>query len=183
MGKTKPRAHDCHEELIQQAIKAVQGGLKGGVPATVEIYGVPRTTLYYRLAGARRSRQVAHVAQQRLSESEEKAIVKWCFDINDRGFPARLDNVREMGLHLEGKRVGGTLEPLGKNWITRFLNRHPTLAIKLSTQLERQRAQANDPRIIKDYFCKLSKLIRTHGLKAPQIFNMDEKGFLMGQAF
>jgi len=153
-----------------------------GVPAAVEIYGVPRTTLYYRLAGTRRSRQGAHVSQQRLLESEEREIVKWCFDMDDRGFPARLDNVREMALHLEGKRVGGTIEPLGKNWITRFLNRHPTLAIKLSTQLERQRAQANDPRIIKDYFCKLSKLVRTHGLKAPQIFNMDEKGFLMGQA-
>ena len=54
--------------------------------------------------------------------------------------------------------------------------------IKLSIQLKHQRAQANDPCIIKNYFSKLSKLVQTHGLKAQQIFNMDEKGFLMGQA-
>ena len=35
---------------------------------------------------------------------------------------------------------------------------------------------------MKDYFAKLTRLIRTHGLKAHQIFNMDEKGFLMGVA-
>jgi len=58
---------------------------------------------------------VAHVPQQRLLESEEKAIVKWWFDMDDRGFPARLDNVREMALYLEGKRVRGAIEPLGKN--------------------------------------------------------------------
>ena len=62
------------------------------------------------------------VITQCLLESEEKAIVKWCFDMHDRGFPARLDNVRAMTLYLEVKRVGGTIEPLGKNWITRFLN-------------------------------------------------------------
>jgi len=64
MGRTKPRAHDDREELIQQAIKAIQGGLEGGVPAAVEIYGVPQTTLYNQLAGTCRSRQVAHVPQQ-----------------------------------------------------------------------------------------------------------------------
>jgi len=118
MGGTKYHARDQCELLIQQAMKAVQGGLKGGVPAAVEIYGVPRTTLYYWLAGTCRSQQVAHVPQQCLLESEEKAIVKWCFDIDHIGFPARLDNVREMALHLEGNRVGGAIEPLGKNWIT-----------------------------------------------------------------
>jgi len=76
MGGTKPSAHDHCEELIQQVMKTIEGSLEGGVPAPVEIYGVPRTTIYYRLAGTGRSRQGAHMPQQRLLESEEKAIVK-----------------------------------------------------------------------------------------------------------
>ena len=44
---------------------------------------------------------------------------------------------------------------LGKNWITRFRSRHPTLATKQSTRLNRQRALANDPVVFKDYFNKV----------------------------
>lgn len=182
MGKVKPREDDKREELIQKAIKALQGGLEGGVPAAVEIYGIPRTTLYYRLSGARQSRVKAHEDQQRLTEPEEKAIVKFCFEMDDRGFPPRLDHVKDMALNLEQNRIGKEPGPMGKNWISRFLNRHPALASKYSTLLERQRAYSNDPRLIKDFFIKLGRLIRQHGLKAFQIFNMDEKGFLMGQA-
>ena len=150
--------------------------------AAVELYGVPRTTLYYRLAGSRQSRQDAHEDQQRLTKPEEKAIVKFCFEMDDCGFPPRLDYVKDMALHLHEKRIGYKPLPIGKNWITRFLSRHPDLASKYSTKLDRQRAHANDPRIIKDYFAKLTSLIRRYGLKAFQIFNMDEKGFLMGVA-
>src|SRR5207302_5420255 len=67
-------------------------------------------------------------------------------------------------------------------WMSRFLRRHPGLALKLSTQLERQRAYANDPVILQSYFTKLGRLIRVHDLRPSQIFNMDEKGFLMGLA-
>ncbi|KAG0639414.1 hypothetical protein HOY80DRAFT_886333, partial [Tuber brumale] len=57
-------------------------------------------------------------------------------DMDDRGFPPPLDNVRAMALHLETKRLGKMSEPRGKNWATHFLNRHPSLVIKFSTQLE-----------------------------------------------
>ena len=90
--------------------------------------------------------------------------------------------VKDFAIHLERSRTGVQPPPLGKNWIQRFQKRHPDLALKLSTQLERQRAYAKDPKLLQDYFGKLSRLIRRHGLRAFQIFNMDEKGFLMGKA-
>ena len=36
MPKPKRRVHDAREERIQQAIKAIEGGLEGGVLAAVE---------------------------------------------------------------------------------------------------------------------------------------------------
>ena len=90
--------------------------------------------------------------------------------------------VRSMAIVLEERRSRTIGAPLGQTWISRFLNRHPTLASKLSCNLERQRAYANDPRLLQDYFGKLGRLMRCYGLKGAQIFNMDEKGFLMGQA-
>ena len=113
---------------------------------------------------------------------EESAIVKWCEEQDDWAFPPRLDMVRSMAIHLEAKRIGTLAAPLGQKWISCFLNHHLTLASKLSSNLERQRAYANDSRLLQDYFGKLGRLICCYGLKGGQIFNMDEKGFLMGQA-
>jgi hypothetical protein len=45
--------------------------------------------------------------------------------------------------------------PLGRNWPTRFLNRNLELAIRFSNQLERERAFADNPATLKDYFAKV----------------------------
>jgi len=106
---------------------------------------VNKRTLYRWIAGTHESRVISHQEQQRLTPAEESAIVKWCEEQDDRGFPPRLDMVRIMAIHLEEKRTRIIAAPLGQKWISRFLNRHPTLASKLSCNLERQRAYANNP--------------------------------------
>ncbi|RPB06786.1 hypothetical protein P167DRAFT_478030, partial [Morchella conica CCBAS932] len=40
---------------------------------------------------------------------------------------------------------------------------------------------ANNPKVIKDFFKKLHELIRKHHILPENTYNMDEKGFLMGQ--
>src|SRR5437879_3357748 len=90
--------------------------------------------------------------------------------------------MRDMAAHLEMKRLGGKGELFGKHWLSRFLDRNPSITVKYSCRLKRQRAQVNNPWVIKDFFVKLTCLVRTHALKASQVFNMDEKGFLLGQA-
>lgn len=180
---TRPKKTDSdYEERIQKAIRAIRVGEELNVPAASEVFEVNRRTLYRRLGGTTLSRVEAHEVHQRLTPAEENAIVKWCFSQDDIGFPPRLDMVKDMALHLEKKRIGVQPPPLGKNWVSRFLKRHPPLALKLSTQLERQRAYANDPDILRGYFVKLGGLIRQYGLRPVQIFNMDEKGFMMGLA-
>src|SRR5437899_1727456 len=140
-----------YEERIEAAIRAIRSGKEPNVPAASEAFDVNRRTLYRRLAGTSVSRAAAHEDQQRLTPPEEKAIVKWCFSQDDLGFPPRLDMVKDMAAHLEAKRTGEIPPAVGKNWVSRFLKRHPDLALKFSTRLERQRAYANDPEILRDY--------------------------------
>jgi hypothetical protein len=40
----------------------------------------------------------------------------------------------------------------GKHWISRFLNRHPILACKIASRIDRQRAQADDPKVLAEFF-------------------------------
>jgi len=147
-----------------------------------EEYEVNKRTLYRQMAGTHESQVISHQEPQRLTPAEESAIVSWYPEQANRGFSPTQDKVRSMAIHLEEKPPGTIAATLGQKWISRFLNCHPTLASKLSCNLERQRAYASDPCLLQEYFGKLGCLIRCYGLKGAQIFNMDEKGFLMGQA-
>ena len=60
-----------------------------------------------------------------------------------------MDMLRGMANVLARKRAEQEGDPelatLGKNWITRFLDRHPQLAAKFSAQIDRQRVFAKYP--------------------------------------
>ena len=182
MPRVKKRNDTGREVRISAAIKSLKEGKQESIRAAAEAFDIPRSTLYYRYMGERTSHQLAQVNNQLITEVEEKAIVAWCKEQDDRGFPPRLDMVKDMALYVYEKRTGNKIIKVGKNWIMRFLDRHPDLATKFSTKLDRQRAHASCPRLLKDYFSKLASIIRQHNLKPFQIFNMDEKGFLMGIA-
>ena len=66
---------------------------------------------------------------------------------------------------------------IGKNWVTRFLNRHPNLAVKFASRIDHQRAHAGDPHVINTYFTKLGKIIRSGQFSPRAITNIDERGF------
>jgi len=182
MPKAKKRDTTGREARINAAIRALKEGRQESMGAAAEPFDILKSTLYYRYMGERTSRHLAQVDNQLISDLEEKAIVAWCKEQDNRGFPPRLDMVKSMALFLYEKRTGDKRKSLGKNWITRFLNRHPDMATKFNTKLDRQRAHASCPWLLRDYFSKLVRIIHQHNLKVFQIFNMDEKGFLIGIA-
>ncbi|CCX34403.1 Similar to conserved hypothetical protein [Penicillium marneffei ATCC 18224]; acc. no. XP_002144529 [Pyronema omphalodes CBS 100304] len=121
----------------------------------------------------------AHKDQQQLSDEEEKAIVRFCQHVDDLGHPLNLGTLKAFAIAIQPP---SKCREVRKHWITWFPDRHPELEFRCSQCLDRQRANANDPVLIKDYFQKLRKLIRGHSLHPENIYNMDEKGFLLGQA-
>ena len=54
------------------------------------------------------------------------------------GFPPRIEHVKEAVILLKGDWD----EEVGKNWITRFLNRHPDLVSKFSTQFDKNKTES-----------------------------------------
>jgi hypothetical protein len=95
---------------------------------------------------------------------EEKAIELWISRVDDYGWPPRIEYVRQMAVGL--MRSHGIKNPsVGKNWMTRFLNRHPKLASKFATRLDKQRSYASNPIILRDFFKKSKKFY-------PRYFNV-----------
>jgi hypothetical protein len=48
--------------------------------------------------------------------------------------------------------------------------------------LDKQRTYADNPEILEDFYETLRVAIREHGIVAGNMYNMDEKGFLMGRS-
>src|SRR5690606_8736853 len=134
-----------------------------------ETCGIAWGTIRDRINGAQ-SRRKAHEKQQALTPLDEKAIIRWICLLESFGFPPRLAHVREVATILKGS-------PVGENWITRFLNRHPDLSSKFITNIDSKRVAQSVPEVIKHHFNLLKKVIAGSNIQPEHTWNMDEKGF------
>ena len=96
------------------------------------------------------------------------------------------DAVMELAKNEKSRQVQVRSQPQGRNpaqtrrnWITRFLNCHPELALKFASRIDRQCAYAGNPHTIQTHFRKLEKVIRDNDIKDNGITNVGEKGFVM----
>lgn len=152
MGRLKGRQKDERESHIKMAIEHYQNSMDPSLRQSAEKFSIPYSTLRDRLQGAK-NRRDSHRRQQLLTEHEEKSIVKWCERMDDWGFPLKLSLVKEMAAYLIKKRHNGHI--LGVHWLGRFLDRNSELASRFTARLERQRAYADNPVLLKDYFDKV----------------------------
>ena len=82
-------------------------------------------------------------------------------------------------LDVEGKIKAPDTSRIGHNWYKRFLTRHPAPKPVSSRALDHERAM-NNPETITQYFNVLKSTMKEFNIKPQNIYNMDEKGFLIG---
>lgn len=98
-----------------------------------------------------------------------------------QGLPIRVDGVRFMIMRiLKGKKRA--ISVLGKNYIPRFLDRHPHLASKFSSQVKKQRIVASNPLILEPAMIKFGELLKERDIKPGNMYNMDEKAIILGKS-
>ena len=71
---------------------------------------------------------------------------------------------------------------IGKNLITRFLDRYPNLIAKFLSVFDKKPIKASHPNFMADCFRKLGGLIWKFNIPEDMWFNMDEKDFMMGMS-
>lgn len=150
----KERKRDKKEANLQEAISLYKHSKKLSIHLTAEKFAISSSTLQNHPSGTETWVQ-GHVKLQVLTAYEEKAIVRWCERLDEWAHPPQLAMVKSMAQGLLHKRIGPGGQSLGKNWLTRFLNRHSVLASRFGTRLDRQRALASSPDIIRDFFKKV----------------------------
>ena len=92
----------------------------------------------------------------------------------------RPSTVREIADLLLAAR-GSTPPPLvGKDWVTKFVKRHPILSSRFSKGYNYERAKCEDPKIIEEWFNLVQKTILKYGIDPDNIYNFDKTRFTIG---
>ncbi|KAM5528987.1 transposase [Fusarium oxysporum f. sp. phaseoli] len=164
------------ENHILLALRALQNNPKLKLRPTARAYQVDYWKLRRRYNGIQS--QLDRVPKpRRLSDLEEKIIIKFILNLDSRGFPPRLRFVEEMANRLLADRDAS---PVGKRWAHNFVKRQPELKTRFSHKYDYQRAKCKDPTEIRKWFTLVSNIIAKYGIRSDDIWNFDETGFMMG---
>ena len=130
---------------MRLAVRAVQGGKSLGEAAAA--FSVPKTTL------RRKTQQVKEFGESNttiktplgrkpvLNDMLEQELVKYCLEMDKRFFGLTRDDCRRLAYQLA--EANGLPNPFtdkiaGRDWLARFLRRHPQLTISNPTKAPRQ---------------------------------------------
>ena len=137
------------EIRLQQAITDFQTNRYPSIRAAARANDVHHTTLSRRLKG-RVSRRIARQPQQLLSEIQEQLLVQWILDLEAQGHAPSFTAVRDLAGVVS--RDSGGPNNVGKNWISRFLKRHPEIRSKVGRRISAKRANSTSPEAIAIWF-------------------------------
>ncbi|KAH7552133.1 hypothetical protein BM1_08995 [Bipolaris maydis] len=143
--------------------------------AAAKKFGVELTTLTRRHQNKTQSPAAAAAKRQLLTPPQESELVKYIEKLSDRGLPPSRAIIKNY------VAVIAEWEP-SNSWVTRFLKRHnDVICIRKATGIDRDRHRADNPANYQSYFDLIYDKLDQYSIAPHNIYNMDEKGFLLGR--
>jgi hypothetical protein len=159
---------------IQKAIEDIESrepGASFSYSQVAKKYGIGRVTLARRHRGQTQPR---HLAQLSLHPHQETELLQYITTLTERRTPPSRTMIRNFASSLAGREVS-------ESWVTRFISRNPTYLIsRWQTGMDRNRHKADSEAKYSLYFKLLHDKMKEYNIEPSHIFNMDEKGFMIG---
>lgn len=163
LRRTKDDADQEATVAAQAEATKPPGAVRRSIRGIAKAYQVTKSTLSRRLKGQRSISEYA-AQRQKVKPAEERVLVDFIKESADRGFPLSHSRVEEMANTLIQEREGPDYEPVGKNWIYKFLAKyHDELQTHWSRPLDTQHAQGLNPEVVKKWFDLLEEQIVEKG--------------------
>ncbi len=156
------------EGQLSLACFAIKQGQIPNICQAGKIYGVPERTLRRRVNGTK-ARRDCIANSRKLTDQEEKDLIKHLLDLDVRGFGLKLYEVAAMANHLLAKREG---IPVGFGWPCSFVKRRPELKMMFSRKYDYQRARCEDPMVIAPWFELVRNTISKYGITDQDIYKL-----------
>jgi hypothetical protein len=71
-------------------------------------------------------------------------------------------------------------DPIGEQWVSRFMGRHPELQTIIPRLIEASRVKDTSAEALQHWFDSVSEAIAEYNIQPENIYNMDESGFSIG---
>jgi hypothetical protein len=113
------------------------------------LYAVPHMTLRRGINGIHQKHETTPI-NLKLSLHEDQSLVHWTLDLDRRGFPPHIMDVRRMADVLRARGQNPPPQPLGRKWASRFVQRQSELQIEWDRKFHSQRCE--DPVKIQAWF-------------------------------
>ena len=182
MPRQQRSIQTSREGRISLAIASYRNNPKQSIRALAKAFDIPQSTLHTRIHGVQPRSETASV-NRKLSPIEEQSLVQWILDLNRRGFPPHIIDVRRMADALLAARgQNPPPAPIGKKWVSRFIQNQPELQTKWTRKFSSQRALSEDPVAIAAWFKLVEETRQTYGVLDQDTYNFDETRFAMGVA-
>lgn len=137
-------------------------------------FDVHRSTLSKRHRGKQCSREAQYENQRVLNDQQAKELVQYINRLSERGLQLSHEMLRNFAKEITGKKPG-------KNWPSRFIQRHlADLLSKYTTGFDAARKRADSAAKYALYLQCVERKLQDYKILPENIYNMDEKGFLIG---
>lgn len=112
------------EHQLEQAVN--QAVATGNIKGSAEDWDVPSSILQDRLKGLE-SNPTEQTQRQRLTPEQEEKLASWFVTQRALGLPLTDRHLKEFAQRTVAR--DGDNQPIGPNWITGFLQRHPDVKV------------------------------------------------------
>ena len=161
-------------EAIDKALQCLNLSDNPNISTVAKQYNVNRATLSRRYRGVTASKTVKHQNQQFLSPTQERRLVKYINELTRRLIlptPAMICNFA---------RDIARKEP-SRGWSQRFCKRWShVLDTRYLNTMDNARQKADSKRSYELYFDLMKEKIHQYEILPHNMYNMDEKGFMIG---
>ncbi|EDN97520.1 hypothetical protein SS1G_12371 [Sclerotinia sclerotiorum 1980 UF-70] len=112
-----------------------------------------------------------------MTELEEKSLLQYILDMDERGFNPRISDVEDMANYILKTRGA---KKVGKLWAHRFVKRYTELKMCFNRVYDFQRALCKDSELIERWFRLVSNMQAKYSILDCDFYNFDEIGFMIG---
>ena len=161
-------------EAALAAIKSQEPGENICYTKIAQEYGVNRSTLSRRHRGQTASRTASAEERRNLHPQQEQQLLRYIEQLTERGLPPTRAMIQRFGSEIAKRE-------LGIHWVDRYIKRYEIhLISRWATGIDRSRHQAESQSKYSLYFELLRSKISKYNIKPRHMYNMNEKGFMLG---
>jgi hypothetical protein len=160
---------------MEAALADLRSSSSRNISSTAKKYGVTRSALSKRLHAKTFSSAQGAESRRVLNDKQEEELINYIHHLCERCLPPTPKIVANIAQELCGRKPS-------KNWSSRFVARHKhRLDARYLNTIDLARHRADSRSNYEAYFAIIGQKIEEYKISADNMYNMDEKGFLIGR--